>query len=744
MKNRKKRLRQLIVAFVLLYTIGLPMKNIVLANELATNEAVVTEEATINEDEMTASEEAEQPTEERGQEEKEISEESISVEAENALSKQPAEEIIERKEEEKEFNQPDGTEKTVKKDVKAISPDKISSIFPDANLAEAIRDKLGKSSVDDVVTQAELDTITQVIARSKGIVDISGIENLTNLISLDLYDNKVSNIKPLKNLIKLEILNLNLGLVLYDLSPLSSLTNLTNLSLEANRISDIRPLANLTNLKTLNLNANSISDLSPLEHLVNLTKLDLFYNLISDVSPLSSLTNLTSLQLANNRINDLSSLGTLAKLNNFTAGSQHISLLAVKWSDPLNVTNSIKDLNGDLIAPSSIDNQGSYTNSTITWTGLANSNQKVNYEWSQSITIGNASSTFSGKVTVSVNRSGKYNVNYDIEGMITTESVEVDELLAEPQEPNKPGYTFTGWYDAQSGGNQWDFTTNTMPPNEITLYAQFSKALIPTPTNAYINFYEDSTLKYAIPYVGLDQWDGINGVWTNGLVTATPPANNPTKTGHTFIGWEDEQGDLFDFSTTQLDLNSQNEFNFYAAFEKKEYTVTFVIDGKRETKKVLFEELIEEPMSPEKEGHTFDGWHTSPQTRATQWDFNTMGMPANDLTLHAKFTKLSDSGSGSGSGGSEKPSKPVPPVTPEQPGDKDSTNDFKDETTASDTGSMTVTSQENTEMSSPEASQQSKLAQLGEQNSMILQGFGLLMVISGIAFFWWKRKNAHL
>ncbi|MBC1388548.1 LPXTG cell wall anchor domain-containing protein, partial [Listeria innocua] len=32
----------------------------------------------------------------------------------------------------------------------------------------------------------------------------------------------------------------------------------------------------------------------------------------------------------------------------------------------------------------------------------------------------------------------------------------------------------------------------------------------------------------------------------------------------------------------------------------------------------------------------------------------------------------------------------------------------------------------------------------GEQNSMILQGFGLLMVISGIAFFWWKRrKKAH-
>ncbi|EAC4617460.1 LPXTG cell wall anchor domain-containing protein [Listeria monocytogenes] len=260
------------------------------------------------------------------------------------------------------------------------------------------------------------------------------------------------------------------------------------------------------------------------------------------------------------------------------------------------------------------------------------------------------------------------------------------------------------------------------------------RVLIPVPNNAYINFYEDSTLKYAIPYDGLDQWDGINGVWTNGLVTAIPPANNPTKTGHTFTGWEDEQGDLFDFSTTQLDLNNQNEFNFYAAFEKKEYTVTFDIDGKKETQKVLFEELINEPVAPKKEKHTFEGWHTSPQTKATKWDFNTMGMPANHLTLYAKFTKLSDSGSGTDSGGSGTPSKPV---SPEKPGNKESTNDLN-----SNAGGTTITNQENI-VTSSETSQQNKLAKLGEQNSMILQGFGLLMIISGIAFFWWKRKNAH-
>ncbi|MBC1775305.1 InlB B-repeat-containing protein, partial [Listeria seeligeri] len=37
------------------------------------------------------------------------------------------------------------------------------------------------------------------------------------------------------------------------------------------------------------------------------------------------------------------------------------------------------------------------------------------------------------------------------------------------------GYTFTGWYDAKTGGNKWDFTTDKMPANDITLYAQFSK-----------------------------------------------------------------------------------------------------------------------------------------------------------------------------------------------------------------------------------------------------------------------------
>ncbi|EAF9641306.1 hypothetical protein A6I69_13080 [Listeria monocytogenes] len=590
----KKTLRQLVIAFVLLYTIGLPIQNIVLANatELSTTEEVVAEEVEINENETIASEGNEQPTEEGIQEEKEISEEATSAVAEMAPSVQPVEELTDNKEEIKEPNLPVEAEKTIKKDVKAISPDKVSSIFPDARLAELIRTTLRKSSVDDIVTQAELDTISSLGARYVGIVNLSGMENLTNLeylylennqisdisplsnltnlTELNLDDNQISDISPLSNLTNLPYLNLasnhqisdisplsnltsltylNLGinqisdisplsnltnltyLFLYsnqisDISPLSNLTNLTDLNLSNNQISDIIPLSNLTNLTDLNLasnhqisdisplsnltsltdlnlGTNQISDISPLSNLTNLTYLPLYSNQISDISPLSNLTNLTYLLLDNNQISDISPLSNLTNLNRLNLddnqisdisplsnltnmyilnlSNQSISASKVKWNDPLSVTNTIKDLNGNLIAPSTMSDQGTYTDPTITWTGLTNTSQTVSYEWSQSVTIGNATTVFYGTINLPVEKSVQYNVNFDIDGQVTTELVGVGELVTKPQDPNKDGYAFIGWYDAETGGNKWDFSTDTMPSRNMTLYARFNKLGFVTP-----------------------------------------------------------------------------------------------------------------------------------------------------------------------------------------------------------------------------------------------------------------------
>ena len=67
------------------------------------------------------------------------------------------------------------------------------------------------------------------------------------------------------------------------------MTNLTSLRLENNSISDISALENLTNLTSLRLENNSISDISALEDLTNLIYLYLASNSISDYGPLRRL-----------------------------------------------------------------------------------------------------------------------------------------------------------------------------------------------------------------------------------------------------------------------------------------------------------------------------------------------------------------------------------------------------------------------------------------------------------------------
>jgi internalin A len=52
-------------------------------------------------------------------------------------------------------------------------------------------------------------------------------------------------------------------------------------------------------------------------------------------------------------------------------------------------------------------------------------------------------------------------------------SVDFDTLLVPPREPTKAGYTFIGWYIGQAGVRKWDFAKDTMPANDMTLYARY-------------------------------------------------------------------------------------------------------------------------------------------------------------------------------------------------------------------------------------------------------------------------------
>ncbi|HAO5917496.1 TPA: BspA family leucine-rich repeat surface protein [Listeria monocytogenes] len=145
------------------------------------------------------------------------------------------------------------------------------------------------------------------------------------------------------------------------------------------------------------------------------------------------------------------------------------------------------------------------------------------------------------------------------------------------------------------------------------------------------------------------------------------------------------------------------------------------------------------PSEPTKQGYEFKGWK---DTTGAIVDFNTLDLDLNsqhEFNFYAVFEKVNSTNPSV-----EPPTKPgegpniVSPATPGSGGNQTPSNG-----SGLNVGNTAITSQENISTTSPTTSQGGKLAKLGENSSLLLQGFGLLMVISGIAFFWWKRRKAH-
>ena len=135
-------------------------------------------------------------------------------------------------------------------------------------------------------------------SESESELDLTGIEKIATLESLDISGFESVDLMELRNAVQLKSLGVNYSDNITNLNGLAGLTNLTQLDLTGGQISDLRPLSALTNLKVLNLSRNSITSLTELEgltSLTNLTELDLHDNQISDLQPISNLTNLRNL-----------------------------------------------------------------------------------------------------------------------------------------------------------------------------------------------------------------------------------------------------------------------------------------------------------------------------------------------------------------------------------------------------------------------------------------------------------------
>ena len=242
--------------------------------------------------------------------------------------------------------------------------------IPDPNLRAAIEEALGKEDADTVpITLEEMATLTSLRTSNRDIKNLKGIEFATQLKTLELGGNSITDISLLKNLIALESLNLGRHNAIMDFSPLTSLHNLNSLNLKTSDlsslpslhnleylfiydgtgISDLSSLSSLHNLKYLYLGHQRIADLTPLKDLTALEHLDIWLNRVVDLSPITALQNLKYLRLSSNQISDLSPLTSLQNLKRINARDNQISdispLMALQNLEELSLPdNEISDV----------------------------------------------------------------------------------------------------------------------------------------------------------------------------------------------------------------------------------------------------------------------------------------------------------------------------------------------------------------------------------------------------------------
>ena len=204
-----------------------------------------------------------------------------------------------------------------------------SDWMPNASLRAAVRTALGLAEdaalVQDGGNEIGMEDLTSLTATSKSIDDLTGLEYATNLTTLNLGANDISD---------------------SDLNSLARLTNLTTLNLSGNEIVNFSPLAGLTSLTTLNLHYNGLSesiivDLSTLEGLTGLTHLTLSLNNIVDISSLSALRSLTTLILSDNDIIDISPLAGLTSLTTLRLKGNPVADDPVALKPLLRLTNLV-------------------------------------------------------------------------------------------------------------------------------------------------------------------------------------------------------------------------------------------------------------------------------------------------------------------------------------------------------------------------------------------------------------------
>ena len=185
-----------------------------------------------------------------------------------------------------------------------------------------------------------------------------------------------------------------------------------------------------------------------------------------------------------------------------------------------------------------------------------------------------------------------YTVVYKVDGEVVgdTESYEFGAPVSLRTEPQKEGYTFSGW-DRESGFN--------MPAENVEIEGHYS-----------INSY---TVTYKV--------DGelYGDIETYEYNAPVELRQEPQKEGYTFGGWSSETG---------FNMPAENVV-IEGSFKVNEYTVTYFVDDKfyDSIETYSYGSQVKLKEAPQKEGYTFSGWDHDDR----------FTMPAEDVVVKGSF-----------------------------------------------------------------------------------------------------------
>ena len=224
-----------------------------------------------------------------------------------------------------------------------------------------------------------------------------------------------------------------------------------------------------------------------------------------------------------------------------------------------------------------------------------------------------------------VNYSITYNLNGGNNSTLNPTEYNYDSETIALANPSRTGYTFLGWFSTSTFEEETRVTSIlTHSYGDVELYAKWvaNKVTVSYNSNGGTGEMTDSEFTY------------------NGAAQALK-GNAFSRTGYTFAGWKDNNGNTFTNIPASYFTEEEKELTLYAQWNVNSYALSYNSNGgtAKETVNVNYGEVLADylPTDLTKTGYDFAGWYYDAELKNIANATDTM--PASATTLFAKWNE---------------------------------------------------------------------------------------------------------